>query len=408
MANGTRFELTLWPSDTDIFSRTQMDTSHQLIEDLGAIFRQGAIGTRGEATRWTKSFFYDQTNGVLYFSNGTQWVKPTDFGLTASITKVDPEVAKAAGSSDQAARIDHQHDTPPWGSAPVAVGTSATGGALDEFARIDHRHVIGEDAVVAGTIATGAIDSSLTFVAGVVDTAALDDEAVTKVKISADQRNPAGAIMAYAGTTAPDGWLLCDGASKLVSEFNDLHTAIGYQYGGSGLNFNVPDLRGRVPVGLDNMGGTDAGRLSVANTRGGSGGTETHTLTSAQIPAHSHPNTLTSATVASSTHKHAEGNLATAIGAVNSDTSTIGYQAGSTQPSGRGPSSVTNYVATELSIYNGGFGPLSFTHYTRVYGDTSNNATFTTVGISNENNTGGGGSHNNMQPYLLINYIIKT
>jgi microcystin-dependent protein len=156
------------------------------------------------------------------------------------------------------------------------------------------------------------------------------------------------------------------------------------------------------------MGGTDAARLSVANTLGGSGGTETHTLTSAQIPAHSHPNTLSSATVAATTHKHAEGNLAAAVGAANGNPGLLGYEAGSVQPSGRGPAAITSYILGPVSVYNGAFGNLTMNHYTRVYGDTSDNTTSTTVGITNANNTGGGGSHNIMQPYILINYIIKT
>jgi microcystin-dependent protein len=215
--------------------------------------------------------------------------------------------------------------------------------------------------------------------------------------------------MPYAGSSVEDGWLLCDGSLISDDVYPDLCSLLQSTYGAQvGTSYRLPDLRGRVPVGLDNMGGTDAGRLSVANTRGGSGGAETHTLTSAQIPAHSHPNTLSSATVASSTHKHAEGNLATAIGAVNSNPATLGYQASASQPSGRGPASVSSYVLQALSVYDGFYGPLPFNHYTRVYGDTSNNATTTTVGITNQNNTDGGGPHNNMQPYLLINYIIKT
>jgi microcystin-dependent protein len=156
------------------------------------------------------------------------------------------------------------------------------------------------------------------------------------------------------------------------------------------------------------MGGTDAARLSVANTLGGSGGAETHTLTSSEIPAHSHANTLGSNTVASTSHTHTEGNLATAIGAVNNDAGTIGYESGTPRPNSRGPVSTTNYVATGLTIYNGAFGPLTFNHYTRAYGTTSGPTGSTTVSITNANNTGGGGSHNNMQPYILINYIIKT
>jgi microcystin-dependent protein len=216
-------------------------------------------------------------------------------------------------------------------------------------------------------------------------------------------------MVAYAAATAPAGWLLCDGSLISDDVYPELCTLLGTTYGAQvGSSYRLPDLRGRIPVGLDNMGGTDAGRLSVANTLGGTGGTETHTLTSAQIPAHSHPNTLLNATVAALAHSHAEGNLAAAVGAANGNAALIGYEAGSVRPSGRGPAAITNYILTSSGFYNGAFGPLTMNHYTRVYGDTSNNTTSVTVGITNANNTGGGGSHNNMQPYILTYYIIKT
>ena len=95
---------------------------------------------------------------------------------------------------------------------------------------------------------------------------------------------PAGCIMPYAGATAPDGWLLCHGQAVSRTTYADLFAAIGTAYGpGDGsTTFNVPDLRGRVAAGRDDMGGTDAGRLAggVANrtTLGGAGGAATHTL----------------------------------------------------------------------------------------------------------------------------------
>lgn len=82
----------------------------------------------------------------------------------------------------------------------------------------------------------------------------------------------------------------------------DLFAAIGTTYGaGDGsTTFALPDMRGRTVFGLDNMNGTDAGRLSVANTLGGVGGaqsksgsTASYTLTVADIPAHSHDGNAT-------------------------------------------------------------------------------------------------------------------
>jgi microcystin-dependent protein len=77
---------------------------------------------------------------------------------------------------------------------------------------------------------------------------------------------PAGSMVDYAGTSAPAGWLMCDGKSLPVSSYPDLFASIGYSYGGSGANFNLPDFRGRFARYNDNMGtsagaaGRDTGR----------------------------------------------------------------------------------------------------------------------------------------------------
>jgi microcystin-dependent protein len=161
---------------------------------------------------------------------------------------------------------------------------------------------------------------------------------------------PAGALMAYAGATAPGGWLLCAGQAVSRTTYAALFTAIGATYGaGDGsTTFNLPDLRGRVAAGKDDMGGTAAGLLTAGGsgitgtTLGAVGGAETHTLTAAQIPAHTHP-----------------------ITALSSRNTTSGGS--------------------------------------ETIADTSNNTTMNTSA-----NTGGGGAHNNTQPTLVANYIIKT
>lgn len=97
-----------------------------------------------------------------------------------------------------------------------------------------------------------------------------------------------GEIQIFAGNFAPQGWAICDGSLLLIADNDALFNLIGTTYGGDGqTTFGLPDLRGRIPVhqgqgsGLSNY---DIGQMA---------GTETVTLTTAQIPAHFHIETLT-------------------------------------------------------------------------------------------------------------------
>src|SRR5437868_1003035 len=106
-----------------------------------------------------------------------------------------------------------------------------------------------------------------------------------------------GEIILFAGATSPNSdWLACDGASLLRSSFPDLFAIIGVVYGSAdALHFNLPDLRGRVPMDIG------AGPGLTARSLGDALGEETHTLTVAESASHSH---------ADSGHTHVEGNAA--------------------------------------------------------------------------------------------------
>ena len=93
---------------------------------------------------------------------------------------------------------------------------------------------------------------------------------------------PAGTIIQSAAINIPNGWLYCDGSSLNTDEYIDLFNAILYTYGGSGYNFNLPDTRGRVCVG------SGTGTSLTSRTLGSTGGEERHTLTIAEIPSHTH------------------------------------------------------------------------------------------------------------------------
>ena len=203
-----------------------------------------------------------------------------------------------------------------------------------------------------------------------------------------------GIISQFAGATAPPGYLLCDGTAVSRSTYSALFTTIGIAYGaGNGTTtFNLPNLQNRIPVGK--------GPDTEFDTLGETGGAKEVTLSSSQIPAHSHPNTLSDNTVASSGHSHGPGSYAAGIGATNNNIAAIGYVASFIRGGGPGQSTYT--------ITGGIGGAQNFNHYTPVYGDSAGPSGTTTVGITNANNTGGGEAHTNLQPYIVVNYIIKT
>jgi len=106
---------------------------------------------------------------------------------------------------------------------------------------------------------------------------------------------PAGASVDWWGPTEPAGTLFCAGQSLLRASYAALFTAIGTTFGAAdGTHFTLPDARGRVTAGKDNMNGTNAGRLAgvaggvTGTILGGAGGAEGHTLIVSQMPSHVH------------------------------------------------------------------------------------------------------------------------
>jgi len=109
-------------------------------------------------------------------------------------------------------------------------------------------------------------------------------------------KNPPGIVVPFAGQTMPEGdsWLLCDGSEVNIASYPDLFNVIGYTYKSIALvtpgKFALPDLRGRSLLGLDNMGGSNANRVTdtEASQLGGFGGQEQTTLELENLPDHEH------------------------------------------------------------------------------------------------------------------------
>lgn len=172
------------------------------------------------------------------------------------------------------------------------------------------------------------------------------DAATARSNLGITDGVPPGTIMAFASTYAPNGWLLCGGQAVSRTTYAALFAVIGGYYGGGdgSTTFNVPDLRGRVIAGLDNMALGAAGRVTViaGTTLGAAGGAQVHTLTANEIPPHSH---------------------------------TLGNGSGS-DASGTRSGQTTGLISNASIAYSGA--------------------------------TGGGSWHNNMQPTMMLSYIIKT
>ena len=149
---------------------------------------------------------------------------------------------------------------------------------------------------------------------------------------------------------APRGWAFCDGQILPINQNQSLYSLLGTTYGGDGrTSFALPDLRGRTPIHVGSSNGVD-------HREGQKSGEETHTLSAAEMPQHKHPYRGTNRPATAATP---EGNVLCevpiAVGALYSDS------------------------------------------------DPNVNQQLASSGITN---TGGGQGHNNMQPYLAVNFCI--
>lgn len=189
-------------------------------------------------------------------------------------------------------------------------------------------------------------------------------------QISANAGVPIGSIIDFAGSAAPTGWMFCAGQTLSRTDYADLFAAIGTTYGSSsGSTFNLPDFRGRVGVGRDIDQGGYADRMTTPNSRtlGASGGAQSVALIADQMPAHTH--TVSGSTNSAGDHVHAV-------------------------PSAGGGSG-GNRVVVEVSAPAGSTNTGTAGAHSHTLAGTADSA-------------GGGQSHANVQPSLIINKIIKT
>ena len=325
---------------------------------------------------------------------------------------------------------------------------------------------------------------------------------------------PTGGLVAWAASSAPTGWLICDGSAVSRTTYADLYAVVGDTYGaGDGsTTFNLPNIKGRVVVGLDSA---DTAFDALAET----GGATTHTLNVSEMPVHTHtqdshnhtsntgavnaphshnastgaanaPHSHNASTgTANAPHSHGLGNYATAPHAHNVDSATAPHSHNASTGAANAPhlhnqaGTSTNQQAQNKYVYRYGgagnnwdFYPGSLVRMDSAYqarttyangphshpastananaphghfapsqnaphrhGSNTANAPHShpaSTGAANaphshpaatgaanaphshpstvdattatNQNAGGGSAHNNVQPYIVLNYIIKV
>ncbi len=175
-------------------------------------------------------------------------------------------------------------------------------------------------------------------------------DAVVVQRIGGDL--PTGTILMWSQTSTPIGYLCCDGSEYSKADYPKLGQMLGRLYGGSTGKFRVPDLRGRVPVGIDPND-------SQLNTLGKKDGEKTHTLSVGEMPNHDH-------------------DLAGYSVLWGQSSQNVQFIVDSSYVQAISSGTVGNGVGANQSSWN------------------------------KTGTTGGGEAHNNMQPYMTVNFVIKA
>jgi hypothetical protein len=178
----TRFGIYRWSDDGDAFTRSQLDTSHENIENRGAVFTSGTTLPSPSAEH-ERSFFLKTDTRVLYYFQGNDvsgsWIALGQFGLTGQMATLAYGQSNSAGAVDAVARIDHVHALPPVDtsnlitrSTVAAKGDLIAGTSASNVARLEvgaNGSVLTADSTVATGLRWSSIDLSFLISRATID-----------------------------------------------------------------------------------------------------------------------------------------------------------------------------------------------------------------------------------------------
>lgn len=338
----------------------------------------GSLGVQGETT--ARDILPDLNNTRKLGSESVRWQNVyanTFFGNV--VGNVTGTITGQSTSTDRLASATTFQLTGDV-TAPAFVFDGQTGGATKTFNTSISNSFIANKTGVSSTQSDDEIlINRVSGQTGVFKT-------TRQALLSEIPTNPPGVILPFAGSTVPPGWLLCNGEEVSQLLYPTLFSVIGFSFLDASLVsdngtelFALPDLRGRFPLGLDNMGGTSANRVSglSAEELGNASGSEDVTIRKIHIPNHEHDLRAPNGDQFYALNDLPKG--------PNSDPSAIVYDA----PTGTG-------AGQALGSSGGVLG-----------GGPSGNGSWNEI-TENGNTEEVGSNLNVMNPFLSINYIIYT